>query len=162
MVRVGIGLYGMWPSKETLITALGQEKPLVDLRPVLTWKTRVAQVKHVTPGDTVGYGRTHKITRPSAIAVLPVGYADGYDRRLSNQGSVLIRQENAPVVGRVCMNMIMVDVSHIPECVTGDEAVLLGRQGAASITAESMAGLAGTINYEITTRINPMLPRIFI
>ena len=161
-IRAGISMYGMWPSKETLITYItsGNEKPV--LKPVLTWKTRVAQVKKVYPGDTVGYGRTHRITRPGIIATLPIGYADGYDRKFSNSSYVLIKGQEAPIVGRICMNVCMVDISHIENVSMGDEVILLGNQGEKSITADFLAGLAGTINYEITTKINPALPRITV
>jgi alanine racemase len=162
LLRIGIGAYGMWPSKETLITALQGQKKLLDLLPVMTWKTRVAQVKSVVPGESVGYGRSYRVTRPSRIAVIPVGYAEGYDRSLSNRGAVLIRGEEAPVVGRICMNMFMVDVTHIPETALEDEVVLLGRQGKRRITAEILAELAGTINYEISSRVNPALPRVVV
>ena len=155
-------MYGMWPSKETLITYItsGNEKPV--LKPVLTWKTRVAQVKKVYPGDTVGYGRTHRVTRPGIIATLPIGYADGYDRKFSNSSYVLIKGQEAPIVGRICMNVCMVDISHIENVSMGDEVILLGNQGEKSITADFLAGLAGTINYEITTKINPALPRVTV
>lgn len=162
MLRVGIGIYGMWPSKETLITSLSTMEKLLDLRPVITWKSRVAQIKKVKPGDTIGYGRSHRVTRPGKIAIIPTGYADGYDRRLSNRGHVLIHGEKAPVLGRICMNMFMVDVTHIPHTRPEDEVVLLGRQLDASIAAEQLAELIGTINYEVTTRIGPSLPRVVV
>lgn len=158
LVRVGIGLYGLWPSPETKISA--QEKKIkIDLHPVLTWKTKVAQIKEVPQGETISYGRTYRTGRKSKIAILPVGYWDGYDRRLSNSGRVLIGSQFAPVVGRVCMNMIMVDVTDIPKVEVEDEVVLLGKQGKNEITAEEIAQKVGTINYEIVTRINPELPR---
>jgi len=160
MVRAGIGIYGMWPSKETLITALETQKHLLELQPVITWKSRIAQLKRVKPGDTVGYGRSYRVTRPARIAVIPTGYADGYDRALSNRGHVLIDGKEAPVLGRICMNMFMVDVTHIPKASLEDEVVLLGRQGKESISADTLAELIGTINYEVTTRISPLLPRV--
>lgn len=158
LVRVGIGLYGLWPSPETKISA--QEKKIkIDLHPVLTWKTKVAQIKEVPQGETISYGRIYRTGRKTKIAILPVGYWDGYDRRLSNSGRVLIGSQFAPVVGRVCMNMIMVDVTDIPKVEVEDEVVLLGKQGKNEITAEEIAQKVGTINYEIVTRINPELPR---
>ncbi|MGV8123666.1 MAG: alanine racemase [Candidatus Xenobiia bacterium LiM19] len=160
MVRAGIGTYGMWPSKETLITALETQKHLLELQPIITWKSRIAQLKRVKPGDTVGYGRSYRVTRPARIAVIPTGYADGYDRALSNRGYVLIDGKEAPVMGRICMNMFMVDVTHIPKASLEDEVVLLGRQGNESISADTLAELIGTINYEVTTRISPLLPRV--
>lgn len=162
LVRVGISAYGMWPSKETLISAerLGRDKP--ELRPALTWKTRVAQVKDVPANASVGYGRTWQAGRPTRLAVLPVGYYDGYDRQLSNVAHVLINGHRAPIRGRVCMNMTMVDVTDIPDVETGTEAVLLGRQGTEFLSAEQLAAWAGTINYEITTRINELVPRLVV
>ena len=158
MVRVGIGLYGLWPSRETKVSA--QERKIeIKLRPVLSWKTKVAQVKEVPKGETIGYGRTFKTSRKTKIAILPVGYWDGYDRGLSNSGRVLIRGRFAPVVGRVCMNMIVVDVTNIPGVKTEDEVALIGKQGKNEITAEEIAQKLGTINYEVVTRINPLLPR---
>jgi len=162
MVRVGIGLCGLWPSRETLVSANALGRNRLGLRPVMTWKTRVAQVKTVGSGEFVGYGRTFRTTRGTRLAVLPVGYADGYDRKLSGAAHVLIRGVRAPVLGRVCMNMIMVDVTDVDGAVAGDEVVLLGRQGDEVITAEDLAGLAGTINYEIVTRAAPGAPRLVV
>jgi len=162
MARVGIGLYGLWPSKETRISALQAGVALNELEPVLTWKTRIAQVKMVKSGETIGYGCTDLATQDTRLAVLPVGYYDGYDRKLSSIGYVLIRGRRAPVRGRVCMNMIMVDVTNIPEARVEDEVVLLGRQGDDSVSAEVLAGKIGTINYEVVSRINPTLPRIVV
>lgn len=162
MARVGIGLYGLWPSKETRISALQAGVALNELEPVLTWKTRIAQVKRVKSGETIGYGCTDLATQDTRLAVLPVGYYDGYDRKLSSIGYVLIRGRRAPVRGRVCMNMIMVDVTNIPEARVEDEVVLLGRQGDDAVSAEVLAGKIGTINYEVVSRINPALPRIVV
>ncbi len=155
LVRVGISLYGLWPSKETKISAQNS----LELKPVLSWKTKIAQIKRVEKGESVGYGRTWWATRKSKIAVLPVGYWDGYDRKLSNSGRVLIHGQFAPVVGRVCMNMIMVDVTDISGVGLEDEVVLLGKQGKNEVTAEELAEKIGTINYEVVTRINPLLSR---
>lgn len=162
LARVGIGLYGLWPSKETRISALQAGIALNQLEPVLTWKTRVAQIKTAPPGATIGYGCTDLTTQLTRLAVLPVGYYEGYDRRLSSIGYVLIRGRRAPVRGRVCMNMIMVDVTNVPEAALEDEAVLLGRQQEDAISAEILAGKIGTINYEVVSRINPQLPRIVV
>ena len=160
MVRVGIGLYGLWPSCETREAARRAGVSL-DLRPVLTWKARVVHVNDVPFGETVGYGCTYICTRPRRIAVLPVGYYEGLDRSLSNRGRALIRGQVAPVVGRVAMNMCMVDVTDIPDIAVGDEAVLIGGQGSRAITAEDHAGLLGTINYEVVTRISASVPRVW-
>ena len=160
LVRLGIGAYGMWPSKETLVTAgIEGRRDAVDLRPALTWKTRISQVSPAEAGAFVGYGRTYRCTRDSRLAVLPVGYYDGYDRRLSNSAHVLVGGQRAPVRGRVCMNMTIVDVTHVDDAALGDEVVLLGAQGDEAITAEQLAGWIGTINYEVTTRIREGLPR---
>jgi len=158
MVRTGIGNYGMWPSNETYISSLREGKK-IELKSALVWKTKVAQVKIVPSGSTIGYGCTYKTTRPSKIAVLPVGYYDGYDRGLSNNGYVLIHGKRAHIRGRVCMNMVMVDVTDIPDVQMEDEAVLLGKQEKENITPDQMAGWLGTINYEVTTRIHEMLTR---
>ncbi len=159
MVRVGIGMYGLWPSGETRVSARSLGRNALDLAPVMTWKTRIAQVKTVAAGEFVGYGRTVRTTRETRLAVLPVGYSDGYDRRLSGVGHVLVRGARAPVLGRICMNLMMVDGTDVPGIDTGDEVVLLGRQGDEVITAEHLARLAGTINYEIVTRAAPGAPR---
>lgn len=158
LVRVGIGLYGLWPSRETKISAK-EKKIKFDLRPVLTWKTKIAQIKPVAKSETVGYGRSFKTARETKIAVLPVGYYEGYDRKLSNCGRVLIRSQFAPVIGRVCMNMMMVDVTDISGVKPDTEVVLLGKQGKNEIPAEELAQKIGTINYEVVSRINPLLPR---
>ena len=162
LARVGIGLYGLWPSKETKISALQAGIALNELAPVLTWKTRVAQIKTVPSGSTIGYGCTDLTTQETRLAVLPVGYYEGYDRRLSSIGFALIRGRRAPVRGRVCMNMTMVDVTNIPDAALEDEAVLLGRQGEDSISAETIAGKIGSINYEVVSRINPLVPRVIV
>lgn len=164
MVRLGIGQYGLWPSRETLVSYKIKYDNDVDklLRPVLTWKTRITQLKWVKDGDTIGYGRTYKTTRDTRIAVLPVGYSDGYDRGLSNQGYVLIRGKHAPVRGRICMNLMMADVTDIPGAELYDEAVLLGQQGEEILSAEQLAAMCGTINYEIVSRINPEIPRVVV
>lgn len=162
MVRVGIGLYGLWPSRETQIAANITNKKNIRLLPVLTWKTKVAQVKEIKPGESVGYGRAWFASRPNKIAILPVGYYDGVDRKLSNNGSVLIKGKFAPIVGRVAMNMMVVDITDIKGAKPEDEAVLIGRQGENEITAEEVAARIGTINYEIVSRINPYIPRVIV
>jgi len=162
LARVGISLYGLWPSKETYVSCLERGKPSLDLKPVLTWKTRIAQVKQVPEGGFVGYGCAWRATRATTIAVLPVGYYEGYDRELSGLAHVLVRGKRAPVRGRVCMNMCMVDVTDIPGACLEDEVVLLGRQGDERITAEQLAAWRGTIAYEIVSRIHPSLPRVIV
>ena len=160
LVRLGIASYGMWPSRETYITALSTQRDQVALTPALTWKTRIAQLKTVAPGETVGYGRSFQVTHPTRLAVLPVGYYDGYDRRLSNLAHALVRGHRAPVRGRVCMNMLTVDVTDVPGVSGDDEVVLLGPQGDEAVTAEQLGDWIGTINYEVTTRIAAHIPRV--
>jgi alanine racemase len=159
MVRAGIGLYGLWPSRETYLSAVMGRRAVPELRPVLSWKTRLAQIKLLPEGSYIGYGCTYRTTRLTRLGVLPVGYADGYDRGLGNTAHVLVRGRRAPVIGRVCMNLTMVDLTDIPQAALEDEAVLLGRDGEEAITAETLAGWAGTINYEVVTRISPLLER---
>lgn len=161
LARIGIGLYGLWPSRETML-AVRDSDPGFSLAPVLSWKTRVAQVKTVPAGSFVSYGCTYRTTRRTRLAVLPVGYYDGYDRKLSNTAHVLIKGKRAPIRGRVCMNLCLADVTDIPGVKLEDEVILLGRQGREQISAEQLAQWIGTINYEVVTRINPLLPRILV
>lgn len=159
MTRFGIALYGIWSSKNLKQrVVLGRQN--IELQPVLSWKTRIAQIKDVAPGSAIGYGGTHVANRPLRIAVLPVGYYDGFDRGLSNKGEVLIRGRKCPVLGIVCMNMIMIDVGSVPNVAVDDIATLLGRDGMHSMTAEDMAVAANASHYEVITRINPLLPRV--
>lgn len=160
LVRVGISLYGLWPSRETYVSYRDRGGPTVELRPAMTWKVRIAQVKDVPEASFVGYGCTWKASRPSRIAIVPVGYHEGYDRRLSGVGHVLVRGRRAPIAGRICMNMFMIDVTDIPEVALEDEVVLLGRQGDEAISAEQLAGWCNTIPYEFVSRIHPDLPRV--
>lgn len=160
LVRVGIGIYGLWPSNETYLSCIQNQREPVNLKPVLTWKTKIVQIKEVPEGAYIGYGCTYKTTRPTRLAVLPMGYYDGYDRHLSNSSYVLVKGKRAPLRGRVAMNIITVDITDIPGVKLEDEVVLLGQQGKETITAEYLASLCGTINYEIVTRINPLVPRL--
>jgi alanine racemase len=161
LVRVGVSLYGLWPSEATRRAACADTQPL-ELRPALTWKTRIAQVKDLAPDETVGYGCTFRTERPTRLAVIPVGYYEGLDRGLSNRGVALVRGRRVPVVGRVCMNMSMLDVTDVPQVAAGDEVVLIGRQGDDQVTAEEMAALLDTINYEVVTRIGASVPRVVV
>ena len=160
MVRIGIGLYGLWPSKDTQSMA-NKKSFSINLQPVLSWKTRVIQVKSLPAGVPIGYDCTFITRSKTKLAILPVGYADGYDRRLSNCGLVLIRGISCPIRGRVCMNLIMVDVSRVVGVKAGDEAVLIGKQKNNIVSADDMAKKIGTINYEVVTRINSDIPRIY-
>jgi alanine racemase len=163
MVRVGISLYGHWPSKETYLSwLLAHGRDGVKLAPALAWRARVGQVKEVRAGEPVGYGLTYRPTRPSRIAVLPVGYAEGYPRALSNRGRVLVHARPGHVIGRVCMNIVLVDVTDVPEVRTGDVATLIGRDGSDGISVEELGENAGTINYEILARLSPSLPRLVV
>jgi alanine racemase len=163
LARAGISLYGYWPSKETKLSWMqihGREE--VALRPVLSWKTVVGQVKRVRKGEYVGYGCTFRTTRDSRIAILPIGYYDGYDRKLSNRGMVLIRGQRCAVAGRVCMNLLMIDVTDLPAVEVGDEAVLIGRDGDEEVSADTLAEMAGSINYEILARLGAHIPKILV
>lgn len=162
IVRVGIGAYGLWPSKETRVAVRQQGRPEIVLRPALTWKVMISQVRNVPAGQTVGYGRTWKAMTDSRIAVLPVGYADGWPRALSGRGHVLVGGRRAPLVGRICMNLCMVDVTHVPGAAAGDHAVLLGRQGDEVISAGMLADLLGTIAYEVVTLPGPGWERVVV
>jgi len=162
MVRLGISMYGLWPSRETFVSyKSNQSENRKDvLRPILSWKARVGQVKIVPNNQFIGYGCSYQTTRETRLAILPIGYADGYSRGLSNQAFVLLHGHRAPVRGRICMNLIMVDITDIPDIKPGDEAVLIGKQGKESISVDLLASLAGTINYEFLTHLNGQIPRI--
>ncbi len=159
LVRLGVSVYGMWPS-EYLESVYKNTK--FNLKPVLSWKTKVAQVKILPKGRTIGYGLTYKTKRKTKIAIIPQGYADGLDRGFSNRGEVLIGGTKCKILGRVHMNMSAIDVTHLPNVSLEDEVVILGRQKSLAITAEELAKKIDTINYEITTRISSLLPRVII
>ena len=154
LVRPGIMLYGYHTLPSTVETP--------DLRPVLSLKTRIAQLRTIQPGETVSYNRTFTARRPTRIAVLPIGYANGLSRQLSNRGAVLIRGQRAPIAGLVCMDMVMVDVTEIPGTAVGDETILIGRQGNDEITASEIAKWTDTIPYEVLCAISPKIPRLYL
>lgn len=157
-VRIGIGIYGLWPSDDNKkITK--QIFPKFCLKPVLTWKTRAIQIKDISAGSFIGYDRTYKVEKDSRIAVLPVGYWDGYDRQLSNNGKVLINKQLASIIGRISMNLCMVDITGLNVSLD-DDVILLGNSP--EITADDLAKRCKTINYEIVTRINPLIPRFIV
>lgn len=158
IVRIGLGLYGLWPSEEVKQDYSNKFK----LKPVMRWITHVAQVKTVPANFTIGYGLTFKTETSTKIAIIPQGYSNGYDRGLSNIGEVLISGKRCKILGRVAMNMFAVDVSNAGKVKTEDEVVLLGRQKNEQISAEELAGKLGTINYEIVARISPLIPRVLI
>ncbi len=164
MVRLGISQYGLWPSRETLLSYQLEHRVNTAgiLKPVLSWKCRISQIKNVTAGSRIGYGCTYLTTRPTKLAVLPVGYWDGYDRALSHVGYVLVNGRRAQVRGRVCMNLVMVDVTDIENVKKEDEVVLLGCQGDDVIAADDLAAMIGTINYEVTARLRREIPRIVV
>jgi len=153
LVRPGIMLYGSYPSPGF--------RSLISLKPVMTLKTRIHFLKSVRPGTRISYGGTFRAKRESLIATLPIGYADGYSRRLSNHGEVLIHGRRAPVVGKVCMDFIMVDVTDIPQVSAGDEVILMGRQGKEQITPEEIADKINSIPYEVLCSIGKRVPRIY-
>lgn len=157
MARIGIGLYGLWPSAEVNSAAGGEIK----LAPVLSWRTIIGEIKEVKKYDRVGYDFTERLNRDSNIAILSVGYWHGYPRSLSSVGQVLIRGQRAKVLGRVSMDMTAVDVTGIKNAKVGDAVTLLGCDGRKKILAEELAQLAGTINYEFITRINPLIERVY-
>jgi alanine racemase len=153
-IRPGIALYGLEPSSEW--------QPVFALHPALALKSTVSRIRMAPPGEGVSYSRTFITQRPTRLALAPVGYGDGFHRILSNKGEVLIRGKRAPLVGRVCMDQFVVDVTHIPDVQQDDEVVLVGRQGDESIRAERVAALAGTINYEVTTGLLPRVARFYL
>lgn len=161
LVRVGIASYGMWPSRETYVSYLQERKEGFTLTPAFNWKTKIAQIKKVPAGEYVGYGCTYKTTHETRLAILPVGYYDGYDRGISN-GYVLVHGKRAFLCGRVCMNIIVVDVTDIEEAKLEDEIVLIGNQKDETVSAEQFGTWADTINYEVTTRVNDRIPRVMV
>ena len=154
MVRLGLGIYGMYPS-----ASLARRHVDLDLKPALRWVSHLAQVKTLPARHPVGYGLTFITPREMRIGIVPQGYADGYDRGLSNSGEVLVRGHRCSVLGRIAMNMFAIDLSHVEDASPEDEVVLLGPQAQEQITPEEIASRLGTINYEVTTRISPLLPR---
>ncbi|HAP93229.1 MAG TPA: alanine racemase [Desulfotomaculum sp.] len=155
LVRPGIIIYGLYPSDEV-------QRSLISLQPAMTFKTRVAQVKNVPANCKISYGAIYRTPRPTVIATLPVGYADGYNRLLSSKGKVLIHGQRAEVVGRVCMDLCMVDAGYIDGVCPGDEVVLFGRQGEGVLPVEEVAEAIGTINYEVVCMVNSRAPRVYL
>ena len=152
-VRPGLSLYGMVPSSEW--------SPPFALQPVLSLKSRVVRLRTLAAGSGIGYGRTYVVKEPTRVALLPVGYGDGYHRLISGRGAVLLQGKRAPILGRVSMDQIVVDVSAIPGVQIEEEAILLGGEGDTAISAEEIAGWAQTINYEVTTSILPRVARLY-
>ena len=163
MMRPGLALYGLVPEYDPAFSpaepiSLGQARH--KLRPVLSWKSQVVSVRTVSPGAVVGYNGTFVATEPMRLALVAVGYADGLDRKLGNRFSLLVRGQRAPLVGRISMDQSVIDVTDIPDVAAGDEVVLIGRQGDETTSAFDHARTAGTIPWEIFTRIGERVPRV--
>jgi len=155
MLRPGISIYGLYPSLEV--------KKTIDLIPAQEFKTRIIFLKKLPAGESISYGRTYITKRTTLVATLPVGYADGYNRLLSNQGEVLVRGKRVPIIGRICMDQCMIDVTKLPQVEVGDEVVLWGKQGDEVISVEEIAQKIGTINYEIVHMPDKKrIPKVFI
>ncbi|MFA6392862.1 MAG: alanine racemase [Candidatus Paceibacterota bacterium] len=158
IVRLGIGLYGLWPSEH--LEYLNKKK--INLKPVIRWVTHVAQVKVIPANYPIGYGLTYITKKATKIAVIPQGYADGLTRLMSNNGEFLIRGKKAKILGRVAMNMTVVDVSNIKDVIPEEEVVIIGTQNKREITVEDVAKRMDTINYEVITKISALLPRVIV
>lgn len=154
MVRSGISTYGLYPSEE-------MDKEACILYPAMELKSHITHVKQVKKGETIGYGGTYKLQEDKVIATVGVGYADGYPRALSNQGRMLVRGKSVPIVGRVCMDQTMIDVTELSEVCVGDEVVLVGKQEENQIFVEELAGMSASFNYEFVCDVNRRVPRIF-
>lgn len=154
-VRLGIALYGLYPSDFV-------HKETVKLQKALSLISHIIHIKEVEAGTPIGYGGTYTTQKKSKIATIPVGYGDGYDRLLSSKGKVLINGEYAPIVGRICMDQFMVDISHIPNVNDLDEVILIGKQGDNEITADDIANIKGTINYEVVCQLGKRIPRVYV
>ncbi len=154
MVRSGISTYGLYPSEEV-------EKDTADLRPAMALRSRITHVKTLPAGEGIGYGWTYTTTRETKVATIPTGYADGYKRALSNQGRVLIHGISAPIIGRVCMDQFMVDVTDVPNVKVGDMATLFGRDGNAWLPVEELANASASFNYEFVCGLTRRVPRIY-
>jgi alanine racemase len=154
MVRAGISVYGLYPSRQVNMKN-------IDLHPALSLKARITHVKRVPAGTRISYGGTWQSSRPTTIATVPVGYGDGYSRSLSNRGQMLVHGRRAPIVGRVCMDLTMIDVGQIDDVRVEDEVVLIGRQGDEAISADDVAAQLDTINYEVVTALMSRVPRIY-
>ncbi len=155
LVRAGITMYGLWPSPDV-------DKSAIDLKPALSLVTHVAYVKELPAGRQISYGGTYTTTKRQTIATIPVGYADGYARGLSNRADVLIHGRRARVCGRVCMDQFMVDVTDIPEVKTGDKVTLIGRDGGEQITMEELGERSGRFNYEFVCDLGKRIPRVYL
>lgn len=164
MVRIGIMLYGFWPNEETYIYQLRQNdrKGQNPLRRVIQWKTHIMSTKKVNMGEFIGYGTSYQASRDMTIAIIPVGYAYGFARSLSNLGRVLIREQRLGVIGIVNMNLAIIDVSEMPDVKKGEEVVLVGRQGDQEISVSSFSEMSNQLNYELLTRLPLDTPRYVV
>jgi len=158
MVRIGIGLYGIWPSSETRAFAEGK----IRLAPVLSWKAVIGEIKAIKAGSRVGYDCTETVAKDSKIAIIPVGYWHGLPRALSGIGKVIIGNKKCKILGRVCMDIIMVDITYIRNVKVGDEVILIGKSEKEEISADDISNLMDASTYEFLTRINPLIKRIYI
>lgn len=160
MVRIGISQYGFWPTKETYIYQFKRNQAKdSDLKRVITWKTRVMSIKEVDPGEFVGYGSSFMANKTMKVAIIPVGYTNGFSRSLSNMGRVLIRGKRVPVVGTVTMNTMSVNVTDIPNVEIGDEVVLVGKQKRLAISIASFSEMSNQLNYQTLARLPSNIPR---
>lgn len=163
MVRVGIAQYGFWPSRETFIHYIHSRKNKKDpLKRIMSWKSRIMSIKYVETGEFVSYGTTYLAQEPKRIAIIPVGYANGYNRSLSNQGRLLIRGNRVGVIGMVNMNMVIADITHVPEADIDDEVVLIGTQGGLEISVASFSEISDQLNYELLARLPMNIDRKII
>ncbi len=154
MVRIGLSLYGLYPEP-------GMEK-FISLKPVMSIKTRISHLKTVPAGTSIGYGRSYITDRETVVGTLPIGYADGYFRLLSNQGQVLLHGQRVPIIGSVCMDQCMIDVSKVPEATIGDDVMMMGEQGEERVTADEIADKVGTISHEVVCSADKRVPRIYL
>lgn len=163
MVRIGILQYGFWPSIETYVQYLSKQNIQTDpLNQILSWKSSIMTIKHVKTGEFISYGTSYLAQKDMKIAIIPVGYAHGYTRSLSNQGRVLIKEHRVGVIGMVNMNMLIADVTTIENVSVGDEVVLIGKQGDLSINVSSFTEFSDQLNYELLTRLPAEIPRVII
>ena len=161
MVRIGILQYGLWPNQEIKIEySIKKKLPIFNLKRVLTWKSEIMSIKKVKAGSFIGYGSAFQSSEDMEIGVIPIGYANGYSRALSNSGTVLIRQTRCLVLGNVNMNSLIVDLRNVPDVAVGDEVVLIGNDGINEISVASFGELSNQLNYELLTRLPLDIPRI--
>jgi len=155
MVRAGISIYGLYTSEEV-------DRSIIKLKPAMELKTKIIHLKKVPAGFKVSYGTTYETEKPTTIATVSIGYADGLNRLLSSKGRMLVCGHSAPIVGRICMDLTMLDVGNIPEIAIGEEVVVFGKQGNASISVDEIASTINTINYEVVSTIMERVPRIYL